>query len=101
MQSFFQSVMGGLAVMMANLVVTAVMGILTAFDLVLSGWLLWGPIVGSASSAPGARDGTGLIFVFMFWLVCTLILGCLAAAIQGTILKSMFPWWEPPEDEVF
>jgi hypothetical protein len=83
--------------LLGNLIVSALFAMLLALDFGLTGWLLWGPIVAQPASAPGARDGAGLLVLGVFWFLATGVVTALVGAIQGTLLKNFFPWWEPPE----
>jgi len=85
--------------LIGNLLVGAIYAILVALDLAVTGWYLWGPMVAGPAAAPGARDGPGLIFVFLFWLCVTGMLTAMLVAVQTAILKRIFPWWEPPETD--
>lgn len=49
------------------------------------------------SRAPGARDGAGLLFVMGFVLVGAGIATAVVAALEASVIRSIFPDWRPPD----
>lgn len=97
-----KEIFDGLKGCLGRLFVTGSYRLMQVLDFLLCGYLLWGPLLSTPGSAPGARDGTGLIFLFLLWLVATCLCTALLATLQAMILKSLFPWWEPPvDDDIF
>jgi len=92
-----QRLKAALQFLLAHLLLTAVMLFLLLLDAVFSGWLLWGPVVSGPSSAPGARDGGGILVLFAVWIGCTFACTAVLGGLQVWVLKSLFPWWEPPD----
>ncbi len=94
-----KEIFDGVTRLLLYLFVTGLYLVMLVADILLSGYLLWGPLVSGPGGAPGARDGTGLIFFFLLWFVATAVCTTILATVQGWILKALFPWWEPPDHD--
>ncbi len=95
MGKFLRYILNGLLSGAVNCLVDLLYGLLAIAEFVACFYVGYQWVYVPLAASPGARDGTGLLFVMLFVLVGALVAAAMLTNLTKHFLRTVFPWWSP------